>query len=285
MKKIFSIIGFVTLVCLSFIYTERASNLANSKDELMMTIKQLSSKYEIKSVDAIIDNDTFIPGINGTKVDCNKSYRAMKKYGVFNESLLEYKQIKPNDIIADNYDKYIISGNPEKNMVSLIIFVDSNTSVENIIKIADEKKVKLNLFVDSTWFKENNHLIEKYISNGHIIGNLSYNLDYNDGAYIYMDTIIKKIGKQKIGYCYADDENIQNLKICSMNKNYTIKPDSLIKDNYLTNIKSNLKSGSIISLKLSDNLNKELLVIINYINSKGFSIVNLDTLLFENRSL
>ena len=109
MKKIFTYLGFISLICFSFILTEKTSNLLIDKDELMMTIKSSSNNYEVEPIDGIILDNTFIPGINGLKVDNKKSYKEMKNYGVFNEGLLEFKQVSPKNKLNDNYgDKYNI---------------------------------------------------------------------------------------------------------------------------------------------------------------------------------
>ena len=49
----------------------------------------------------------------------------------------------------------------------------------------------------------------------------------------------------------------------------------------LSNTKKYLKNGAIITYKVNDYLFKELPLIINYINSKGYEIVYLNTLLEE----
>lgn len=46
-EKILSTIGFCMLICISFVYTEKAANLVVQKDDLMMTINDSSSNYEI----------------------------------------------------------------------------------------------------------------------------------------------------------------------------------------------------------------------------------------------
>ena len=283
MRKFFSIIGFISLIMVSFIYTEKIANMVIDKDELMMTIKEESKTYEIETVEAIIDNNTIIPGINGLKVNNKESYKQMKKYGLFNNNLLEYNEVSPKHKLKDNYDKYVISGNKEKNAVSLIFLVYENSDLDSIINILKEKNIKANFFVDGYWFEKNNDRVYELINNGYVIGNLSYNLNYNDSAFIWMDTILKRVGKQKQGFCYAEVENSQTLEICSLNKNFTIKPNLVIKDNYMKNIKENLVSGSIISLEINTSLKQELPVIINYIHSKGYKIENLNELLSEKR--
>lgn len=283
MRKIFSIIGFISLIMVSFIYTEKIANMVIDKDELMMTIKEESKTYEIETVEAIIDNNTIIPGINGLKVNNKESYKQMKKYGLFNNNLLEFSEVSPKHKLKDNYDKYVISGNKEKNAVSLLFLVYENSDLDSIINILKEKNIKANFFVDGYWFEKNNDRVYELINNGYVIGNLSYNLNYNDSAFIWMDTILKRVGKQKQGFCYAEVENSQTLEICSLNKNFTIKPNLVIKDNYMKNIKENLVSGSIISLEINTSLKQELPVIINYIHSKGYKIENLNELLSEKR--
>lgn len=283
MRKFFSIIGFISLIMVSFIYTEKIANMVIDKDELMMTIKEESKTYEIETVEAIIDNNTIIPGIKGLKVNNKESYKQMKKYGLFNNNLLEFSEVSPKHKLKDNYDKYVISGNKEKNAVSLIFLVYENSDLDSIINILKEKNIKANFFVDGYWFEKNNDRVYELINNGYVIGNLSYNLNYNDSAFIWMDTILKRVGKQKQGFCYAEVENSQTLEICSLNKNFTIKPNLVIKDNYMKNIKENLVSGSIISLEINTSLKQELPVIINYIHSKGYKIENLNELLSEKR--
>ena len=284
MKKIFTVIGFIALISLSFIYTEKTANFLIGKDKLMMMINEKTKEYNVDPIDGVTIDNTFIPGINGLEIDNKQSYKIMKKYGIFNPELLKFKQIKPKNLLKNNYDKYIVSGNSSKNMVSLIFKVDENDNVDEILEILNKKNIKANFFVDGAWFSNNNEKITDLIQQNHIVGNLSYNLNYNDGAFVWMDTIIKRIGKQKTGYCFAEEENESNLQICSLNKNYTIKP-IIIKENYTTNLKNVLKSGAIISFEINDSLKKELPIMINYIISKGYTIDNLNNLLSEENGV
>ena len=106
-------------------------------------------------------------------------------------------------------------------------------------------------------------------------------MDYLDSSFVWMETIIEKIGNQNIGYCYSEKENKDIINICKKNNNYTIMPNIIIEDNPYTNVKENLVSGSIISFKINDNLIEELPIIINYIKSKGYKIENLNIHLEE----
>ena len=282
MHKLLSKIGFVLLIIISFIITDYTVHIVLNNDELMMTIKEVSSTYSSEAFDGVINGDYFIPGISGTQVNVTKSYNNMKKYGIFIESMLEYNEIKPQNKLKDNYNKYIISGNENKKIVSLIFLIHSEDDVFKIIDVLDSKDVKVNFFIDGYWFEKNKGKIYDITKLGHVIGNLSYNGNYDDGAYIWMDTVIKKVGKQSTGYCYTEKDNLEILNICALNKNYTILPQLVLKDNFFKNIKTNIKNGMIISLDVNNELINELVVIINYIKSKGYEINNLNVLLSES---
>ena len=281
MKKLFQIIGFISLMCFSFFYTEKTVSVVKEYDTIMITLRNEASKYESEAIDAKIEGNTIIPGLNGKKVNINKSYSKMKRYGSYNESLLVFSDMLPKITLEKNKNKYIISGNKEKKMVSLIFIVEENTKIDNIVNILNEKKVKGNFFVEGLWLEKNSNLINPLIKDNHNIGNLSYNLDYSNSSFVWIDTIIKKIGKQKTSYCYNEKEDKTTLSACSLNKDYTIRPNIITDKNPLKTIKENLTSGSLISIKINNDTEEELKLIINYINSKGYKIVNLEEHLKE----
>ncbi len=280
MKKIIMLIMFFLFISSSFIITNKVYNLVIEKDKLMIKIKEVAPTKNINSIDGIILNNSIIPGISGLEVNLKNSYKKMKKYGIYSDSLLVFDEVEPNNLLDNNYDKYIISGNKNKKMISLIFIIDEKDNIDKCSDILDKYEVKGNFFVDGYWFEKNKENISDVINNGHIIGNLSFNNNYEDGAYIWMDTIIKRNG-QNSSYCYMEEENSRYLNICSMNNSYTIKPSIVLKNNYYSKIKNNLENGMIISLYVNNNLLSELSSIINYIKGKGYSIETLDILLSE----
>ena len=54
-------------------------NLLNSKDPLMVKLNNIKKDYEVLPVNAIIDNDTIVPGKKGLEVDIDKSYEEMRR--------------------------------------------------------------------------------------------------------------------------------------------------------------------------------------------------------------
>lgn len=280
MKKIFTYIGISTLVCISFIVTEKTALVVKESDPLMQEIKEKATEYQIEPIDAIIKENTIIPGLNGKILDIEKTYNEMKKINQFNENYIIYKQIKPKISQKEQYDKYIISGNPKKNMVSIIFIINKEDIINDILEILKKETIKATFFVDGYWFENNNELALELIKKGHTIGNLSYNLNYEDTGYIWIDNILKTIGKQKNNYCYYTEKE-NNLKACTLKKNYTIKPSILVKENPLIEIKQKITSGSIIELKINKKTIEELPHIINYIKQKGYQIDTIENHLNE----
>lgn len=280
MKKFFQAIGLLTLMVFGFFYTEKTALVVKNLDKLMVTIKEQQDAYQVEPINAIIKDNTIIPGISGKEVNLNKSYKSMKKLGNYNPTLLEYNNIKPSISIKDNYNKYVISGNPNKKEITLIFKVDNN-NIDSILKTLNENEIKANFFVDGIWFEKNNDLIIDLIKEGHNVGNMSYSLDYNNDGFIWMNTIISKIGNQKYNYCYNEITNEESLNICALAKSYTIRPNLVVKNNPLIEIKNSLTSGSIISMEINSRVEKELPLILKYIKSKDLKIVNLQTLIEE----
>ena len=280
MKKFFECLGLITLVCFSFFYTEKTTSVVKELDDIMIKIKDSAPFYYKEVEEAIIEDGNIIPGISGKKVDINTSYQNMRKLGTFNEKYLEYEYIEPKELLKNNLNKYIIGASATKKQVSLIFLVEERNKIDELLKVLNNYKIKVNFFVDGNWFEDNNDLVIDLIENKHIVGNLSYNRDYSNSSFIWMDTIIKRIGKQTNGYCYKTD-NKKDLENCALHKNYTIAPKVEIDKYPLINVKKNIYAGSIIAFKINDSLIKEMDLIIKYIKSKDLEIVNLETLLNE----
>ncbi len=274
MKKIFQVIGFITLLLFTFTYTNKITSVIKENDDLLKQIEDIENQYIIEPINAVIKDNTIIAGISGSKINVKESYKKMKKIDEFNTNLLVYESIKPEISVLDYYDKYIIKSN--KNEVSLLFLVEQNNNIEKILNILNNYEIKATFYVDGNWFENNNEKIIDLIEDGHTIGNLGYNYSYNVNGISWMNTIVTKIGNQKYTYCYIEEENEDILKICKNNNSYTIIPNIIVKNNPLITIKQNLEKGSIISLKINDTTLNELPLIIEYINSKDLNIVNLE---------
>lgn len=134
MKKFFQFVGLCALFIFSFYYTEKTVSVVKEFDDIMIEIKDVAEKVRMKGEDAIIKDDTIIPGRNGQEIDINKSYQKMRKYGKYDEKLLLMEEFKPKVSIDKNYQKYVIGGNEEKRQVSFIFQVQEKDHVESIKK-------------------------------------------------------------------------------------------------------------------------------------------------------
>ncbi len=281
MKKFFQIIGITTLLIGSFVFTEKVGTTAKLSDELLTEIKSKKDGYKENAIEPIIKDNTIIPGVNGKEVDVNKSYKQMSKIGYFDDKLLVYKTLEVEEILDKNKDKYIIGGSNVRKEVSLIFKTKNKDNINNIVKILDQKNVKGTFFIDSSYLENNHNKIIKLVQNGHTVGNLSKNEDYEDSDFVWMKTIITNIGNQKYNYCYTVKPQKKVLKTCQIQDSYTIIPTAVINHNFLTKVKKNLKAGGIISLEVNQELNTQIEAIVNYIISKGYAIKSLENQLKE----
>lgn len=263
MKNIIKTISLLGLVCFSFFYTDKVINMINKKDPLMIQIEELKEKYQVEPVNAILNDDTIIPGINGKEVDVLKSYEEMKLSGIFREELIVYKNLYPSSSLSNNKDKYIIKGNNNKNKVALLLIL-------NIKDIDNIKNNNLTLFLNHKDININN--INKLKNNEiYTYGN---NGIYTSEILTNDNSIINRLTNNKSTYCLSKDKDNTILEICSQNNMYTIIPN-IIGD--YSEIKKEISNGSIILL---NNLNN-LKIIEKYITSKGYQIVSLSNLLSE----
>ena len=279
MKKIFQVIGLISLTCFSFFITDKTATVVNEMDEIMMEIKSKKNEYKTNYINATIDGNTIIPGVSGRKVNIKKSYKNMRRNGYFNENLFIYNYTKPKISLNDNIDKYIIKGNPIKRIISLIFIVTGEDNIDSIITTFNNYNSTATFFIDYTWFENNTEKIKKLINDGHIIS--PYIDDYTDSDFEYIDTIIKKVYKQKNVFCYSIEDNIDNLNACKLRDDYTIRPRIISENTPLVDIKNKIESGSLLLIKYNSELKKELSNIIIYIKSKGYKITNLEEHILE----
>ena len=275
MKKFFQIIGVITLMVGSFIYTENVQMASKISDSLLNEIKSKKDGYKENAMEPIIKDNTISPGLNGKEVDVEKSYKEMSKIGYFNDKLLVYKTLYVDNLLDKNKDKYIVSLNNSKRDVSVIFKVYDNDSIKEIKKVFDKNNIKGSFFITSGYLEKHHNQIIDLVQSGYTVGNLSNDEDYSDSDFVWMKTIITNIGNQKYNYCLTNKPNRVILRNCKLQNSYTIMGSS-IKNKPFINIKKSLNPGSIIIFDVNDELINQIEVIINYIYSKGYSIKSLE---------
>lgn len=271
MKNI-KFLGLITLICFTFIYTEKIIDVSIQQDEIMIKLKEIENNHKINPINAKINEDTIIPGKKGKYLDLETSYKQMKKIGYYEESQLSYNDLYPEISIYNNYNKYIIKGNPYQKNISLIYIINNNKTIDNILSIIKNKNTNISFFIDSTFLNNNIDIISKL--NNYEIYNYGNNGTYTKDNIIITNNIINNKSNNKPTICLFLEKNQSSLNNCSDNKMLSIIPS--IKGNY-NDIKNNLQNGSIILI----NNTKELSNIIDYIKNKGYSILPLSNIVTE----
>lgn len=262
MKKLFNIIGIISLVIISFVYTEKTTMVVREYDDIMINIKK---QKNIEKIDSIIVEDTIIPGILERKINIDESYMNMKKLGYYKNELLVYEKIDNKNSLKNHLDKYIISGNKSKNMVSIIFDLDWNSNINKILEIIEENNIEVSFAVNDEWINSNNELLNE-ISKKHTI------LIKEKNNFNWVNMTIKKVLKKQT-YCFTNEKDEDLLNICKNKKINTILPLEI--NNYLIETKKNLTSGVLLSYKVNSNLENNLDMIIKYIKNRGYTISNI----------
>lgn len=276
MKKILILIIF-TLI--SMYYTNICMEVLKEKDPIMQEIKSNMSKYEESANDANIIGNVIVPGHIGRRVNKNKSYSKMKKYGNYNETLTVMEEVKPELSVSNTFDKYIEKGNSNNKNVSFVFIYDEN--IDKVIKILNSKHIPSTIFLDGIYLENDSLNGLKY--NGNINYELlSYNGEYDENLFKTSLSYLESVTKRSPRYCYSEVENTDVLNLCSKLKMHTIKPYIRIDENLLKEVKSSLSNSIIISIKSSSSNISELSSVIDYVISKGYDIVSLDNLISEN---
>ena len=270
--KTFKYIGLLSLICITFFYTEKVIDITKEQDEIMIKIKEYSETSNIDAINALIEGDTIIPGNTGKYIDTDSSYKTMKKIGYFEPSMIIYKNIYPEVSIYNSLNKYIIKGNPQNKSISLLYILNNNNTLENILTTMKKYNITMNFFIDSNFLNNNINIIDK-IKN-HEIYNYGTNGKYTKDNLIVSNNIINNKANNKANFCLFINKDESSLNNCINNKMLSLIP--VTNTNYY-NIKLNLNNGNLYLI----NNTKELNTIIEYILSKGYNIVPLSELIIE----
>lgn len=272
-KKVFQVTGLLVLTCISFMYTEKAMIVVREQDPLMIELMEKKESHSIPAINAYIDGNDIIPGYEGVEVDVDLSYEKMKKYGLYNENMLIFKNVSPEQSINKIYNKYIIAGNKNKNMVSLVFNINKNDDIRKIKEILRKNNVVATFFFDKEYIEKNKEIIDELVSLGNEVGHKNYS---SDEDMIYSNRLLDK----KQSYCYLEKYNEDIIKLCNNYSMHVVKP-TVVNDSI--SLKKNLSSGSIIGMKASKQINNELDHIIIYIKQKGLTLATLSDHLNEKR--
>ena len=239
--KHFRYIGILAICAFSFIYTEKIANLTLENSEIYQEIKKAEDDYNEAFVNAQIEDDYIVPGLNGRKVNVKNSFYNMKDINTFNSYYLIYDTSYPEVTLENNKDKIVNRGNSYKKSVSFIIEYN-----KEIINYFNENNIKASVLVDLNSYNKNEKLeqINNEVDN------------FNE-----LEALINKYSTNT-NICYVTSVNE---KICRKKEKYLVKTDKIVTNSSIISLKNNVESGDIYYIKRGTDL-KNIKVLINSIN-------------------
>ena len=288
----------------TYVTTLKGNGLTVGKQEdpLYQSIVENASTYEIPPSNAKIDRVwKAIPGYNGLSVDINASYKNMKKFGIFNEKKLVYKQTEPSVHLKDLPASPIYRGHPDKPMVSFIINVAwGNEYLPDILASLKKHQVKASFFLEGRWVKNNPELAKMIVGAGQEVGNHSYThpdmkrltaAQTREQLVKTNEVIEAATGKKSIWFAPPSGSyHDETVKIAAEYKMKTVMwtvdtidwqkptPDQLI-----NRVISKIDNGSMVLMHPTESTAKSLDRLITLIEEKGLRIGSVSDLLSEER--
>ncbi|MGM9834771.1 MAG: hypothetical protein ACI31M_03230 [Bacilli bacterium] len=254
MKKIYQYSFLVIIMIFSFYFTNKASLIAKNSNPIMKSINEVKDDMQVNSIDAIINDEYIIPGLNGLEVNVNESFNQMRPYKIFNKYYLSYNQVPPEISLEDNKEKIIISGNKSKKQATIIIEYNST-----FIKYLDNLKINYDILTN----------LETYGTSNERLNN--ENKDFK--------ALEKQLDKDKINTNICIINSDVNINECKKRRYYLVEALELKKDGLLE-IKNKIENGVIIKVN-KDVTKEELELLIKYIHNKDLDIVFLSKLITE----
>ena len=256
MRKYYQYLGLALIMVFSFYYTEKIALIVLNKNPLMQEINQVKGDYEEDFVNATIEGDYIIPGINGLAVNTRESFYGMQELEAFNHYYLVFDQVKPDVSLEDNKDKIIHRGNAKLKKVSILF---RNESV--ISDYFKELSYKASLLVDLETYQKNSYFEQ---INNEVDGfdSLENNLNLN---------------KENKNICVVHDKNFD---ICLKKKKYLVEPTLTLNGTNYIDVKNHLDSGSIILIDESATLS-DVKLLLKEIKYKNYQLVYLSEIVSE----
>ncbi|MBQ6285513.1 MAG: hypothetical protein IJK67_04315 [Bacilli bacterium] len=264
MKNYYKYLFLCIITVFSFYYVNKIIELSEKNNTLLVSINKYADENNYKCREGSISEEGIVLGLSGLIVNMDKSYNNMKGLG-FRKELIEYDEDKCILNKDNNLDKYIIKGNDYENNISLVVDVDNGKYFNKMIKLGENKNVEINVLMNYNMLKNNIDVIENH-SNILFKGN-------NDKE---LNNFISILHNEF--FCVKTND-FDVIDICKEKRLNSIKIIDYIDSNLLSNTKKILDKGKIIFIKETKLNLDELSSTINYIESRGYNIVNINKLL------
>ena len=256
MRKYYQYLGLALIMVFSFYYTEKIALIVLNKNPLMQEINQVKENYEEDFVNATIEGDYIIPGINGLVVNTRQSFYGMQELNVFNEYYLVYEQVSPEISVKNHKDKIIKQGN--KNLKQVTLILRGTSDISEYLRL---QKYKADLLVDIDSYEKGSYF--------EIINNEVRSFEQLENTL--------NLNKENQNICVINDKNYD---VCLKKKKFLVEPTLTLDSTNYIDVKNQLDSGSIILIdetaKLSD-----VKLLLKEIKYKNYELVYLSEMISE----
>ena len=188
----------------------------------------------------------------------------MKGIG-FKKELIEYDKDECILNKKNNIDRYILKGNDYSKNISIVINAESGKYFNKMLDIAETKDIEINLLMNTSFLR--NNITDEYNHS---------NILYKGNS---LDDLNSFIGLLHNEFFCVKTNDYEIINDCKSKKINSIKMSNEIKKDLLINTKKLLNNGVIIFIRENEFNLSELSSTINYIKSRGFTIVNINELL------
>ena len=188
----------------------------------------------------------------------------MKGIG-FKEELIEYDKDECILNKKNNIDRYILKGNDYNKSVSIVININSGKYFNKMLDIAEAKNIEINLLMNTSFLREN--INDKYNHS-----NILYKGNSKDDLNDFISLLHNEF------FCVKTND-YEIINDCKSKKINSIKMNNEINKDLLIYTKKLLNNGVIIFIRENEFNLSELSSTINYIESRGYNIVNINELL------
>lgn len=270
MKKNLEYLGLLLLTIFGFYYTDKVTLLLNSKDPLMIYLKEYKEKNTTECKEGYITKEGIVMGTNGYTIDIDESYSRMQG-NTFNKDLLVFKELTCKVNTKNISDDYIIKGNESKNMISIFIKINDLSNIKTIVSEFNKYNVKVNLITNGVLLSKNIDLFKNMYNLGNKI---VYNGTSSNDLKLFLNTM-DMINNKENNYCISltkDDTTECKEKLP------TLKASNIYSKDIYYNTISNLDKGSFYIFNENNYIIKEINPLIKYVNAKNITIVNIEEL-------
>lgn len=292
----------IVLLSVLLLWMSSFFNVAYAKNRLYEEICEKAKEYAVAPQDAVIDRVwKAVPGYNGKVVNVEASYDKMKKEGVFNESLLVYKEVSPKIHLEDLSPSPIFRGNPNKKMVALTINVAwGNEYLPRMLETLHKHNVTATFFLEGRWVKENIRFAKMIVDAKQEVGNHSYT--HPDMKTLSLGAIHEQLQKtnevieaatdQKVKWfappsgSFRDDVVNEAAKLQMGTIMWTVdtidwrRPEPSV---LIERVMSKVHPGAIILMHPTSSTAEALHTLITKLKEKGYEVGNVSTLMDEKR--